>query len=178
MSQPPLPPAQPITGGDNKPKIYPKGMLGKVQKVLDKLNDQVASINSSKIFAGIIIIILNIASKYVNMNLSKTVEGYLKYSFSRNILVFAATWMGTRDIYIALTMTLIFILVVDVFMNEECDYCVLPESFVDYHVDKMATAPNNQSQTQNSSTIDVKNLTSADIQTMQTILDKIRSANK
>lgn len=171
-----MPPAQqPIVGGESKPKVYSKGMLGKVQKLFDTLNDKVASINSSKIFAGIIIIILNIASKYVNMNLSKTVEGYLKYSFSRNILVFAATWMGTRDIYIALSMTIIFVLVVDVFMNEECEYCVLPESFVDYHVEKMSSS---SSISQTSNPVDTSNLTNSDIQTMQTILDKLRSANK
>ena len=72
-------------------------------------------------------------------------------------------------------MTIIFVLVVDVFMNEECEYCVLPESFVDYHVEKMSSS---SSISQTSNPVDTSNLTNSDIQTMQTILDKLRSANK
>ena len=59
------------------------------------------------------IITLNIVSKYVNIGLSKSMESYLKYTFSKQILVFAIAWMGTRDIYIALTLTIIFIILFD-----------------------------------------------------------------
>ena len=98
------------------------------------LNNQVVQLNESKLFAGLMIIILNISSKYVNLKLSKTVESYLKHTFSRDILVFAISWMGTRDIYIALMITTVFIIFIDFIFNEESNYCCLPEQFTDYHV--------------------------------------------
>jgi len=45
--------------------------------------------------------------------------------------------MGTRDIYIALIITIIFILCIDFLFNEESSLCILPESFTDHHVSKL-----------------------------------------
>lgn len=94
----------------------------------------VKNINDSKIFAGLMIIVLNISSKFVNIKLSKTVESYLKNSFSRTILVFAIAWMGTRDLWVALGICLVFTFLMDYLLNEESTFCILPETFTDYHV--------------------------------------------
>jgi len=102
--------------------------------LFEYLHNHVKVINDSKIFAGLMIIILNISSKFVTIKLSKTMESYLKYTFSRDILVFAITWMGTRDIYIAAMITLVFILFMDFLLNENSIFCVLPEQFTDYHI--------------------------------------------
>lgn len=98
------------------------------------LNDHVNALNNSKFFAGLMIILLNISSKFVTVRLSKTMESYLKHTFSRNILVFAIAWMGTRDIYIAATMVVAFIVVMDYLFNENSRFCCLPEQFTEYHI--------------------------------------------
>lgn len=97
-------------------------------------NKQVQLLNESKIFAGVMIIIINISSKFVTFKLSKTMEAYLKFTFSRDILVFAITWMGTRDIYISIFITILFVFVADFLMNENSRFCCLPTSFIDKHV--------------------------------------------
>jgi len=98
------------------------------------ITNYLKNINDSKIFAGLMIITLNISSKFVNIKLSKTVESYLKNSFSRTILVFAIAWMGTRDLWVALGICLIFTFLMDYLFNEESMFCILPEAFTDYHV--------------------------------------------
>jgi hypothetical protein len=109
--------------------------LGKpVDDILSSIGNQIQTINNSKIFAGLMIIILNIASRFVQINLSKTMEAYLKYTFSKQILVFAITWVGTRDIYIALFITIVFIICSEYLFNENSRLCCLPESFTNYHV--------------------------------------------
>jgi hypothetical protein len=45
--------------------------------------------------------------------------------------------MGTRDIYTAVIMTAIFIVIMDVFLNEDHPWCILPESFTNHHVEKL-----------------------------------------
>ena len=105
-----------------------------VTSMFEYLHNHIKSINDSKIFAGLMIITLNIASKFVTIKLSKSMESYLKYTFSRNILVFAITWMGTRDIYIATFITFMFILFMDYLLHEESEFCILPEQFTDYHI--------------------------------------------
>ena len=97
------------------------------------VHNNIISLNQSKLFAGLIIITLNISSKFVTIKLSKTMESYLKYTFSRDILIFAMAWMGTRDIYIALLVTVVFSICMNYLFNEESAFCCLPKSFTEYH---------------------------------------------
>jgi hypothetical protein len=87
------------------------------------------SLNDNKFFAGIIMLTMNIGSKYISIELSKTQENYIKYSLGRQILIFAVLWMGTRDIFTALVLTIIFILFADYLFNEHSKYCVIPEQY-------------------------------------------------
>lgn len=104
-----------------------------LSSIFANLNDHVTNLNNSKIFAGVMIVILNVASKFVNFKFGSTTEKYLKYTFSRQILVFAMTWMGTRDIYIATGMTLVFILFFDFLFNEDSSLCILPDQMKEYY---------------------------------------------
>jgi len=103
------------------------------QEMVNYINTHIVNLNQSKVFAGVVIIVLNISSKFVNIQLSKSMEAYLKYTFSRNILIFAMAWMGTRDIYTALFITFLFWLFTTYFLNEESPFCCLPESFTTHH---------------------------------------------
>ena len=41
--------------------------------------------------------------------------------------------MGTRDIYIALLITVVFSICMNYLFNEESAFCCLPKSFTEYH---------------------------------------------
>lgn len=110
------------------------------ENIFSYLNNQVNVLNNSKIFAGLMIIILNIASRFVNIKLSKSMESYLKHTFSKQILVFAIAWMGTREIYVALFITILFTLCVEYLFNENSAFCCLPNSFKEYHIELMENA--------------------------------------
>ena len=125
-----------IFGGQ---KLFGSKMIA---NTVNYIHNNIQLMNQSKIFAGLMIIILNIASKFVIIQLPKTVESYLKFTFSRDLLVFAIAWMGTRDIYIALGIVCLFIFVVDFLCNEKSALCILPENFIDSHVEKLDTMNN------------------------------------
>jgi len=93
------------------------------------LHDHIMFLNSSKFFAGIIMILLNVGSKFISIQFSKSAEEYLKYSVSKQLLVFAMAWMGTRDIYTALALTAIFVVLSDHLFNEESSLCVVPHTY-------------------------------------------------
>jgi len=101
---------------------------------LKYIHEHVQALNGSKVFAGIMIITLNIVSRFVNIKLSKTMESYLKYTFSKYLLVFTIVWIGTRDIYIALIVMFVFSIISDYLLDEESKFCVLPEAFKDHHL--------------------------------------------
>lgn len=138
-----------------------------MKSMLDYLHSNIQRINESKIFAGLMIIILNIVSKYVNLGLSKSMESYLKYTFSRQLLVFSIAWMGTRDIYIALFITIIFTICAEYLFNEDSVFCVLSEDFRDYHSTLIDNDKNNS-----------EKVTDEEIKKAKDILEKAKKQNK
>ena len=95
-------------------------------QVLSFFDGHIQFLNNSKFFAGVIMILLNIGSKFISIQFSKSTEEYLKMSLSKQILVFAMAWMGTRDIITALLLTAIFVILSDHIFNEESPYCMVP----------------------------------------------------
>jgi hypothetical protein len=106
----------------------------KIIDLLTYLHNYVNALNNSKMFAGLMIIVLNIASRFVTIKLSKSMESYLEYTFSRQVLIFAIAWMGTRDIYVALLISIVFMLCMDYLFNENSKMCILPSHFMNYHI--------------------------------------------
>jgi hypothetical protein len=87
------------------------------------------NLNNNKFFAGLVMILLNIGSKYISIKLSKTQESYLKHSVARQLLIFAICWMGTRDIITSLILTTVFIVLTQHLFHEKSKFCILPESW-------------------------------------------------
>jgi hypothetical protein len=124
-------------------------------------HNYVKIMNGSKMFAGLVVITLNIASRFVTIKLSKSMESYLKFTFSRDVLVFCIVWMGSRDIYIAATFTLLFTFIMDFLLNEESSYCILPETFTTYHTELLdGTAP-----------------TADEIKNAESVLERVKKTN-
>ena len=86
-------------------------------------------LNDNKYFAGIIMLVMNIGSKYITIELSKTQEAYFRYTLGRQIIIFSILWVGTRDITISLVLTAVFILLVDYLFNENSKFCIIPEKY-------------------------------------------------
>ena len=86
-------------------------------------------LNNSKFFAGVVMILLNIGSKFISIQFSKSTEEYLKMNVTKQLLVFAMAWMGTRDIYTSLVLTAVFTILSDHLFNEESPYCCVPQKF-------------------------------------------------
>lgn len=93
------------------------------------VNHNIMYMNNSKFFAGIIMILLNVGSKFIQIQFSKSTEEYMKYTVTKQLLVFAMAWMGTRDIYTALGLTAIFTILSDHLFNEESGLCIVPHKY-------------------------------------------------
>ena len=96
---------------------------------IDFAHNHIMFLNNSKFFAGVIMILLNVGSKFIAIQFSRSTEEYLKLNVTKQILVFAMAWMGTRDIYTALILTAVFTVLSDHLFNEESPYCVVPKKY-------------------------------------------------
>lgn len=100
-----------------------------LMNVLGYINSHVMYLNNSKFFAGIVMILLNVGSKFITIQFSKSTEEYMKYTVSKQLLVFSMAWMGTRDIYTALGLTAIFTILSDHLFNEDSTLCIVPHNY-------------------------------------------------
>ena len=107
-----------------KPTIFTPLMNG-----FGYINHHIMYLNNSKFFAGVIMILLNIGSKFIQIQFSKSTEEYMKWTISKQLLVFSMAWMGTRDIYTSLVLTAVFTILSDHLFNEESPYCCVPDKY-------------------------------------------------
>lgn len=94
-------------------------------------NKFLKNLNESKYSAGVAMLMLNIGSKYISIGLSKSQESYLTTNLARQLLIFSAAFVATKDLLISLSLTLIFILFADYIFNETSRFCILPKQLTE-----------------------------------------------
>ena len=94
--------------------------------MLDYIHSVLKPINESKLLVGMMMIFLNVGSKYIDLGLSKTQEQVLRDGLARELLIFAISFMGTRDIPTAIILTASFTILSNIVLNENSKYCVMP----------------------------------------------------
>lgn len=108
--------------GKAKPKVF--------QRFLDNFYHPV---NNSKLLAGLGMIILNLFSKYVVIDLSKSQEAFIKNTITREILIFIISFVGTRDLILSLVLTATFVILSGTIFNEKSKLCIIPEKYKYLH---------------------------------------------
>lgn len=68
-------------------------------------------LNNSKLFLGIMLILLNIGSRHLVDELSTNPDEYNRNLVLRRIAVFAVCFVGTRDLVVSLLLTAGFIII-------------------------------------------------------------------
>jgi len=124
-------PPQPININNTEPRQFggKTTIFTPLLNGISYMNHNVMYLNNSKFFAGVIMILLNVGSKFIQIQFSKSTEEYMKYSVSKQLLVFSMAWMGTRDIYTALGLTAVFTILSEYLFNEECSLCIVPHKY-------------------------------------------------
>ena len=92
-------------------------------------NNFLYNINESKILAAICMLLLNIGSKYIELNISDSQAEYMRNEIGREILIFAMVFVGTKDIILSIIVTAAFIALANTVFHEKSPYCVMPEKY-------------------------------------------------
>lgn len=92
-----------------------------------RLLQGIQSLNQSKFFAGIVMLLMNIGSKYITIELSENQQELLRNSIIRQLFIFTIVWMGTRDIVAALILTAVFTILTQYLFHENSRLCILPK---------------------------------------------------
>lgn len=98
-------------------------------------------LNNSKLFSALIMIIMNLGTKYISMDLNIYIERFLSNYFIRKIAFFSIIWMATKDIFLSICLTFIFGFLIEVLLNDKSKWCILPrkEIFLNKYKNKISS---------------------------------------
>tara|TARA_B100001123_G_C15019131_1_gene910773 strand:- start:129 stop:515 length:387 start_codon:yes stop_codon:yes gene_type:complete len=94
------------------------------------LNRTISNLNSSKYFAGLMILFLNLSSRYLALELSETQEQLLSNKVIRRFIIFTVVFVSTRDIWVSFIITAVFIVLVSGLFNENSNYCIMTKPVI------------------------------------------------
>jgi hypothetical protein len=92
------------------------------------LTNSINDLNSNKLLAGLVMIAMNIGSRYIDLKLTKGQELLLK-NIAREVLIFTIVFINTKDIISSIIITFIFIILANFLLNEESKYNILPNKY-------------------------------------------------
>ena len=96
------------------------------------LNNIVDTLNNSKYWFALMMLAMNICGKYVEIDIGKRNKQWIATSrIFRRLLIFTIAFIATRDVVASLMITSAFVIMVLHLFNEESEYCILPQSFVE-----------------------------------------------
>jgi|TARA_B110000971_G_scaffold144354_1_gene147557 ABC-type multidrug transport system fused ATPase/permease subunit len=96
------------------------------------------SLNASKLFSVFIIFIMNIGSKYMAKDVPVAVDLIFENFWARMFVVFCVAFVSTRDIFMSLIITLLFILLFKYILNEKSSTCVIKKRIDDYKMNNIS----------------------------------------
>tara|TARA_B100000795_G_C22707140_1_gene402024 strand:+ start:673 stop:1059 length:387 start_codon:yes stop_codon:yes gene_type:complete len=85
----------------------------------------IQNLNNSKFFAGILMILMNIGSKYISLELSETQDEFFSNIVIRRIMIFVVIFIATKDIIISIIITSCFVILVSGLFNENSKFCLI-----------------------------------------------------
>ena len=91
-------------------------------------------LNNNKYFVGVIMILLNLGSKYISVELSQSQEKFLGSPTVRRIILFTVFFTATRDIWISFLLTAAFVILVSGIFNDDSYYCLIPKKYRNYEI--------------------------------------------
>lgn len=89
-------------------------------------------LNNSKFFTGCTMMLMNIGGKYMGHDLPKSLDNLFKNEWLRRLVIFSIAFVSTHDIKISILITLLFILIFRILLNEKSQGCILPKEYIDF----------------------------------------------
>jgi len=79
----------------------------------------------NKYMIGITMVIVNLGARFIVNELNEEQKKFINTKYLRRIVIFFLIFMATRDIVISLVLTVIVILVIFEFFNEDSEYSLV-----------------------------------------------------
>lgn len=85
----------------------------------------IAGLNTNPYFIGLMMLLLNLGGRFIGMEVSKEQEKVFQQPWIRRALIFTVLFVATRNVLVALIMTIFVLLFVSFLFNENSDLYLL-----------------------------------------------------
>lgn len=82
-------------------------------------NDDMKCVNENKYFIGFAVILLNIGARFIIDELDDDLRSMVNDKIVRRFFIFCSFFLATRDIVISITLTVVFIIIINEFLGKE-----------------------------------------------------------
>lgn len=86
---------------------------------------KISDLNNNKYFSGVMMIILNLGSRFLIKELTETQIELLDKKIIRKIVIFTIVFTATKDVYVSFIITILFLLVLNSLFNENSKYSII-----------------------------------------------------
>ena len=90
-----------------------------------------SQLNNSRLFTGIVMIIMNVGGKYVSKDIPKNADKIFSHWIMRIAIVFCISFAATHDIITSSYITAFFFIIFKILINEEHILCVVPKNIIE-----------------------------------------------
>jgi hypothetical protein len=90
-----------------------------MEKFIDSVKDSFSCINENKYIIGLTMIMLNIGARFIIDELDDDLRKIISNTIVRRVVIFCSFFMATKDLFTAVVLTIIFVILInEVFAKE------------------------------------------------------------
>jgi len=93
---------------------------------IDPVSTILYTLNTNPYLIGIFMILLNLGGRFLPLELTKNQESFLQSPFVRPLILFTVIFIATRNLAVALWLTLAIFSLLWFLANEKSDWCIIP----------------------------------------------------
>lgn len=89
--------------------------------VINPIEQIFLTLNTNPYFIGLMMLLLNLGGRFIGMEISKEQEKVFTHPWVRRALIFTVLFVATRNVFVALIMTVFVLLLLSFLLNENSD---------------------------------------------------------
>ena len=91
---------------------------------INPLEHAFMAINTNPYFIGLMMLLLNLGGRFIGMEMSKEQERTFQHPWIRKFFIFTVFFVATRNILVALALTIVTLLLLAYLLNETSDFYI------------------------------------------------------
>tara|TARA_B110000027_G_scaffold131576_1_gene156139 strand:+ start:487 stop:861 length:375 start_codon:yes stop_codon:yes gene_type:complete len=90
-----------------------------MDKITEYFRAGAENLNENKYFIGFAMILLNIGARFIIDELDDDLRKLVSSPYIRRFFIFCSFFMATKDVFISLILTIVFVIIINEFMGKD-----------------------------------------------------------